>query len=567
MKKILIALGLLIWWTIPAAAQCSGEAPVGYFCGTGAAQGFMGPFNLFGSNNTWTSTQTMTATQATWILTSTTAGNSSFVGLTGAAVTGGTRFGQEPNSTGGTLVSGSAATDGVFNNTASAGKLVFGTNNVGIVFMYPSGCVFVGTSPGDCGANNLDVVGLVEVPEVLGGSATGSQLTLKSTSSGSPSGDQVNLEATSVFVLPASGSGAGTLILGSGSGNPTIVGNGQAGPTFTIESTNNGTPSGDSLILKGSTITLRAFSGTSTIDIGVANATAGVLVIAGGSSGSTTLQASSAASGTLTLPAATDTIAVLGTAQSFSAVETFTGQTIYNMANTIASATSATLDDLKVSAATTTITGNTGSPITALSKVHILQPTFTDSSSVTVTTAATLTIDNAPAQAGSVTITNAYALNVAAGSSLFGGKVFMSGLTAGSGTKAMCINATANEVQTDTSATICGISALRYKNLISEITPDQGLGVLSLRSEKYRYKPEADQDDKIHVSLIADDMADMNKDCANYSSHGVENYMDRCFEAYQVAYDKKLWEIIGKLTDKLPAGDELREEVKRIPVH
>lgn len=234
-----------------------------------------------------------------------------------------------------------------------------------------------------------------------------------------------------------------------------------------------------------------------------------------------------------------------------SSTATLTGQTVHNVATTLASATAATLDDVKVSAATTTITGNTGSPITALSKTHLGQPTLTDSSAVTVTTAATLAIDNAPAQAGSVTITNAYALDVIAGSSLFGGKVFMSGLTAGSGTKALCLNATANEVQTDTSATICGISALRYKNLISEITPEQGLGVLSLRGETYRYKPDADQDDKVHVSLIADDMAALNPACANYSPHGVENYMDRCFEAYQVAYDKKLWQIIGELRNEI----------------
>ena len=283
----------------------------------------------------------------------------------------------------------------------------------------------------------------------------------------------------------------------------------------------------------------------------------GGTVAAGGAF--TTLSASSTVSGTgfstylASPPAIGGSAPAAGSFTTLSAtgVATLTGQTVHNVATTLASATAATLDDVKVSAATTTITGNTGSPITALSKTHLGQPTLTDSSAVTVTTAATLAIDNAPAQAGSVTITNAYALDVIAGSSLFGGKVFMSGLTAGSGTKALCLNATANEIQTDTSATICGISALRYKNLISEITPEQGLGVLSLRGETYRYKPDADQDDKVHVSLIADDMAALNPACANYSPHGVENYMDRCFEAYQVAYDKKLWQIIGELRNEI----------------
>jgi hypothetical protein len=49
------------------------------------------------------------------------------------------------------------------------------------------------------------------------------------------------------------------------------------------------------------------------------------LALAGSTSGTTQLQASATASGTLTLPAATDTLAVLGTNQTFSATETFSG--------------------------------------------------------------------------------------------------------------------------------------------------------------------------------------------------------------------------------------------------
>lgn len=51
----------------------------------------------------------------------------------------------------------------------------------------------------------------------------------------------------------------------------------------------------------------------------------GKLVLNGSTSGSTTLNASAIASGTLTLPAATDTVAVLGTAQTFSTTQTFSG--------------------------------------------------------------------------------------------------------------------------------------------------------------------------------------------------------------------------------------------------
>src|SRR5262249_3526539 len=49
----------------------------------------------------------------------------------------------------------------------------------------------------------------------------------------------------------------------------------------------------------------------------------GDLLLSGATSGATTLNASATASGTLTLPAVTDTLAVLGTAQSFTALQTF----------------------------------------------------------------------------------------------------------------------------------------------------------------------------------------------------------------------------------------------------
>lgn len=114
-------------------------------------------------------------------------------------------------------------------------------------------------------------------------------------------------------------------------------------------------------------------------------------------------------------PTISDTVGCLGTAQ------TWTAQNIQNVASTIVSATAASLDDFKIAAAVTTITGNTGSPITKLAKVGIYQPTLTDSSAVTVTDASTLYIDNAPAAAGSVTITNAWAIRVGTGNVEFSG--------------------------------------------------------------------------------------------------------------------------------------------------
>jgi len=97
--------------------------------------------------------------------------------------------------------------------------------------------------------------------------------------------------------------------------------------------------------------------------------------------------------------------------------------TVYG-ASTVASAASATLDYVSLPAATTTITGTTGiTNAKGFNAVSLYKPTYTDSSAVTVTNAATLYIDNAPATAGSVTITNPLALDVNAGSSYFGGNV------------------------------------------------------------------------------------------------------------------------------------------------
>ena len=95
--------------------------------------------------------------------------------------------------------------------------------------------------------------------------------------------------------------------------------------------------------------------------------------------------------------------------------------TVYG-ASTLASATGATLDYVSLPAATTTLTGTTGiTNAKGLNAVSLYQPTYTDSSSVTVTNAATLYIDNAPAQSGSVTITNPWALWVGAGNVKFPG--------------------------------------------------------------------------------------------------------------------------------------------------
>jgi hypothetical protein len=95
--------------------------------------------------------------------------------------------------------------------------------------------------------------------------------------------------------------------------------------------------------------------------------------------------------------------------------------TVYG-ASTVASAASAKLDYVSLPAATTTITGTTNiTTAKGFNAASFYQPTFTDSSAVTITNAATLYVDNAPAAAGSATITNPWAISVGAGNVSFPG--------------------------------------------------------------------------------------------------------------------------------------------------
>lgn len=155
--------------------------------------------------------------------------------------------------------------------------------------------------------------------------------------------------------------------------------------------------------------------------------------------------------------------------------QTWSKQNIHTVARSITSATAAALDDLKVAAATTTITGNTGSPITALAKVGLYRPTFTDASAVTVTDAATFYIDNAPLAAGSVTITNPWALLVGTGASKFGGTIQATAFNIGADT---FLNRTAaaswqlGAADVDTNAAIVA-QTLRSQGTLAGGTSDQ----------------------------------------------------------------------------------------------
>ncbi len=115
---------------------------------------------------------------------------------------------------------------------------------------------------------------------------------------------------------------------------------------------------------------------------------------------------------------------------NFSGILTGTAQMVANASSSIASSASATLDDVDVTGATTTVTGTTHiTTAKGFNKFSIYQPTITDGSAVTIDSAASLYIDNAPLAAGSVTITNPYALWVGAGATKLGGTLSVTGHT------------------------------------------------------------------------------------------------------------------------------------------
>jgi Chaperone of endosialidase len=256
--------------------------------------------------------------------------------------------------------------------SGTLGSLAFGNATSGTVKIQPV-----------TGALGSVTLSLPAATDTLVGKATTDTLTNKTYDSAG-TGNVLKISGITVSGLQGSG---GSLVM---AGTPTLT-----TPVLGVATATS---------INGLTIT--SSTGTLTITNGKTLVTSNSLTLAG-TDGTT-----------MTFPGASDTVGGLGTAQTWTAANT------HNVARTIASGAAATLDDIGVTAATTTISGTTTiATAKGFNKVSIYKPTYTDASAVTVTNAATLYIDNAPAAAGSVTITNPLALDVAAGTSYFGGNV------------------------------------------------------------------------------------------------------------------------------------------------
>jgi hypothetical protein len=115
---------------------------------------------------------------------------------------------------------------------------------------------------------------------------------------------------------------------------PIIFGGSAANSSVILQSTSNGSPSGDVAAIKASTILLRnPGTGTTAVDIGVAGATAGQIVLASPTANTITLVPAASATGTLTFPSATDTFALLTLGQ------TFTNKTLTSSTNVLGGVT------------------------------------------------------------------------------------------------------------------------------------------------------------------------------------------------------------------------------------
>jgi hypothetical protein len=175
------------------------------------------------------------------------------------------------------------------------------------------------------------------------------------------------------------------------------------------------------------------------------------------------------------------------TVAGIAANNTFTGQDVFTQATTVTSGASAVLDDVKVSAATTTLTGTTHvTTAKGFNKVSLYKPTYTDSSSVTVDQGATLYIEDAPAASGSVTLTNAYALWVDNGLARFDGHLTVEGVTStgATGTGKFVFDGTPTLVTpilgTPTSGTLTNCTGLPVAGITASTSTALGVGSLEL---------------------------------------------------------------------------------------
>lgn len=195
----------------------------------------------------------------------------------------------------------------------------------------------------------------------------------------------------------------------------------------------------------------------------------------GSSGGAITFTDLTVTGNTILGDAAADTLTVNATS-TFASPVNFTGQVRLPSTGRSAAAALTTTNPAFLYGVASTYTDTTSSGTVAFAPFYgLAQPTLSTSNVTTYTNAATLYIANAPAAGGSATITNPYALYVAAGKSYFGGDVVYAGginlngnVTVGdSSSDTLTINSTitSNLIFTDNTYDIGASGATRPRNL------------------------------------------------------------------------------------------------------
>jgi hypothetical protein len=114
------------------------------------------------------------------------------------------------------------------------------------------------------------------------------------------------------------------------------------------------------------------------------------------------------------------------------------------------------------------------------------------------------------------------------------GSLTVSALANAATTSAVCYNTGTGVLTYDGTVGTCTVSGRQFKNILGGF--DSVANIDSLRPAVYRYKPESGFDDgRVHVGLIAQDVARMDDRCVVRNTDGeIINFEDRCVIAHLI---------------------------------
>ncbi len=224
-------------------------------------------------------------------------------------------------------------------------------------------------------------------------------------------------------------------------------------------------------------------AGTATITAGYAlKVAAGAVYFGGGeinvSGAATDLVIADNLSAALEITDGTTTFATLDTRDTVTGI---TNVAIVGIPSTITAASGVTKVVVSITPGTTTLSGSAG--VTAMEGIalNIAQPTITSSGTPATASASTVYIAAAPLAAGTATITAGYALNIAAGTALFGGDISVAAgavdLVLASDTAAALefYDGTTKFIAIDTRNTVSAVTNMAITAMPSTITAGGGV--------------------------------------------------------------------------------------------